>query len=79
VALPEVNFNVLYTVTDANQPTRWRLASDTYDKSVPGGYSFHGDWFGGWKQDIMSIWVKDCDQASVDCSAHMLGDGRMMY
>ena len=79
VPLPEVAFNLLYAVTAANQPTRWRLASDTYNKSQPGGYSFHGDWFGGWKRDILQTWVKNCDDASVDCFAHLLGDGRMMY
>jgi hypothetical protein len=38
----------------------------------------HGDWFNGWKKDIMDAWVKGCNQASRDCHAHLLGDGRMI-
>ena len=78
IALPEVAFNVVYTVNESDAPLRWRLSSDVYDKSLPGGYSFHGDWFNGWKADIMSTWVRNCDDASKDCLAHLLGDGRMM-
>jgi hypothetical protein len=57
----------------------WRLSSDTYDMSLPGGYSSHGDWFNGWKKDISDLWNADCVQATKDCHAHLLGDGRMMY
>jgi len=76
VALPEVSYNVIYEVTEANAPKRWRLASDTYDPSLPGGYSSHGDWFNGWKDDVMRTFVDKCTRASVDCYANLLGDGR---
>jgi hypothetical protein len=78
VAVPSIAFQVMYYVTEANAPLRWRLASDTYDKSLPAGYSMHGDWFNGWKPDVMNAWVTNCDRASKDCGAHLLGDGRMM-
>ena len=38
----------------------------------------HGDWFNGWKPDIMDAWVKNCDQRLEGLCAHLLGDGRMM-
>jgi hypothetical protein len=66
-------------VKEANAPLRWRLSSDHYDRSLPGGYSAHGDWFNGWKQDILKTFVQKCNQASKDCHAHLLGDGRAMY
>jgi hypothetical protein len=79
VAVPEVSFKVLYTVKEAGEPLRWRLSSDMYDPTRPAGYSMHGDWFNGWKPEIMDAWVQNCDRASRDCHAHLLGDGRMMY
>jgi len=79
VALPQVSFNIFYTVQTKDAPRAWRLSSDTYDTSLPGGYSSHGDWFNGWKKDISDAWNAACVQASKDCLAHLLGDGRMMY
>jgi hypothetical protein len=79
VAIPEISFNILYAVTEANAMLRWRLSSDTYDPRLPAGYSSHGDWFNGWKPEIMNAWIKNCDQAAKDCHAHLIGDGRMLY
>jgi hypothetical protein len=77
VALPEVTFKILYTVTQANQTATWRLSSDNY--TGPAGYSAHGDWFNGWKQDISETWAINCVRAARDCHSHLLGDGRAMY
>jgi len=76
VILPEVTFRIVYAVTEANAPLNWRLSSDTYDRSLPAGYSSHGDWFNGWKSDISTVWAKNCVAASQDCHSHLLGDGR---
>ena len=79
MALPQVTFNISYTVQTKDSPKAWRLSSDTYDTSLPAGYSSHGDWFNGWKKDISDLWNAACVQATRDCHAHLLGDGRMMY
>ena len=79
VPLPEITFNIMYTVQTAGAAARWRLSSDTYSTSLPGGYSSHGDWFNGWKKPISDAWNAGCIQARRDCHAHLLGDGRMMY
>lgn len=79
VPLPEITFNIIYPVTEANAPLRWRLASDNYSSSLPGGYSAHGDWFNGWRQDIMDAFVNNCDRTAMDCRSHLLGDGRAIY
>ncbi len=78
VAMPEITTNVLYTVTEANSTQRWRLSSDSYDSKLPAGYSSHADWFNGWRPEIMSAFVKNCDQAAKDCHAHLLGNGQKM-
>src|SRR5678815_3291530 len=41
VAVPEITVNVAYPVTDMSALGRWRMASDTYDPSIPAGYSSH--------------------------------------
>ena len=79
VPLPEITFNIVYKVTEANAPLHWRLASDTYDASIPAGYSSHGDWFNGWKADVIDTFVKKCDNLAKDCHSHLLGDGREIY
>jgi len=75
---PEIMINVLYGVTDAKALSRWRLASDNYDSSVPAGYSNHADWFNGWKPEFMDAFVKNCEQPPKNCQAHLLGNGQMM-
>ena len=79
VILPQVAFNVMYTVKEKDAPLRWRLSSDAYDRSKPAGYSSHGDWFNGWKSDISDAWAKNCIEALKDCHSHLLGDGRMIF
>lgn len=79
VPVPEITFNIVYKVPAANATLRWRLASDNYDPALPAGYSSHGDWFNGWKVDIMDAFIKNCDQAAADCHSHLLGDGREIF
>jgi hypothetical protein len=77
VPLPEITYNIHYRVTAANQPTFWRLSSDTYNG--PAGYSSHGDWWNGWDQGAMEAFVRTCNNQALDCKSHLLGDGRSIY
>ena len=79
VALPEITFNIVYSVTEANSTSRWRLSSDNYGSNLPGGYSAHGDWFNGWRPEAMDAFVNGCDRPALDCHSHLLGDGRALY
>ena len=79
VAIPEVSFNVYYDVPPGTRSSEWRLSSDMYDQSSPGGYSAHADWFEGWQREIAEAFVKNCDNTSSDCHSHLLGDGREIY
>lgn len=82
IALPLISYNIWYQVP-WDHPERiqmdWRLSCDTYDKSLPGGYCIHGDYFLGWKREIMEAWVKNCNVVAKDCHAFLLGDGRALY
>jgi hypothetical protein len=77
VAIPVISFHVLYT-TRGHDISGWRLSSDTYDASKPGGFSVHGDWFYGWKPDIVNRWIPACVQRIASCGSHILGDGWVM-
>ena len=79
VILPQIAFNVIYLVKEKDAPLRYRLASDNYDRSIPGGYSAHGDWFNGWKTDVSDAFASKCIRAKKDCHSHLLGDGRKIF
>ncbi len=80
VAIPEISLNMTYKITTANQATNWRLSSDNYVKNgLNAGYSGHADWVNGWDETIFAGIVRNCLNASKDCKAHLLGDGRMYY
>lgn len=75
VAIPAITMNVVY-----DNPSRgtsgWRLASDMYDASMPGGLSVHADWFEAWDAEIVETFVSRCINSALDCHSHLLGDGR---
>jgi hypothetical protein len=79
VALPAISFIIIYPVTASDAPSRWRLSSDNYSTSLPGGYSFHADWFNGWRPDIKDQFTRNCINPSADCGSHMLGNGQGIY
>jgi hypothetical protein len=78
-AIVEISFNIAYMVQSPGASKSWRLSSDVYDRSLPGGYSSHGDWFNGWKKEASDLWNAACVQTRSDCLVHLLGSGRMMY
>ena len=79
IAIPQVTINVEFTVKTPNQARNWRLASDNYANTLPGGFSAHADWVNGWNEKAMLGIVKNCLQRNADCHAHLLGDGRMFF
>ena len=78
VEIPQVTYNVHWRVGTSGT-SKWRLASDNYPTTSPGGYSGHGDWMNGWDPVFMTGFVKNCLTANKDCHAHLLGDGRMFH
>jgi hypothetical protein len=76
VVLPQITFIVDYGVPSGSDTANWRLASDMYDESKPGGYSFHGDWMNGWDPEISELWGINCERARRDCGSTDIGDGR---
>lgn len=79
VPLVEISFNFHWNVPSTSDTSRWRLASDRASTSIPGGYSFHADWFNGWKPEIVEIFTRRCLNEFRDCGVGDLGDGRLLY
>jgi Domain of unknown function (DUF1996) len=79
VPVPEITYNVHYPVNTTGETAYWRLSSDMYGTSIPGGFSAHGDWMNGWQPEAIRAFVVNCDNRPADCHAHLLGDGREIY
>jgi hypothetical protein len=77
IPIPAITLNVYYAVSNGRAGA-FRLASDMYDASLPGGFSVHGDWFDGWEPEIAKTFVQRCINPALDCHSHLLGDGRAM-
>lgn len=79
VQLPNIVEKVRYRVTANGATARWRLSSDRYATTLPGGYSAHADWFNGWDDATQRKWITRCLQANRDCHGDLLGDGTTLY
>jgi hypothetical protein len=79
VKLPRISFNWTITVRTGDDTTKWRLSSDSYAWSSPGGYSMHADWWNGWDQTVLQGIMNNCLNANVDCGVNLLGDGRQLF
>ncbi len=77
VAIPAVTFNVRYRVPASGTST-WRLSSDAYSASQPGGYSAHADWWNGWNENVIRTVTQNCLQRALECHMDLLGDGRAL-
>lgn len=78
VVVPQISLTAIYTLAADDDSSGWRLASDTYSQSIPGGYSLHADWFNGWDPATMDAWVNNCIRKGLNCDVNLLGDGREM-
>ncbi len=79
VAIPHITVNVNFNITKSNSTANWRLASDNYPNTLPGGFSGHADWVNGWDETVMAGIIKNCINAKRDGHSHLLCDGRTLY
>lgn len=81
VALPAISYEVYWSITAANvgRMPKWRLSSDNYDPTKPGGFSAHGDYIGGWDPATMAKIIANCDNPSVDCHANFVSQTEILY
>ena len=85
VMIPDITFNIRYDINPGDDTTKWRLSSDMYSTSIPGGYSLHGDYMFGWTNDpktgknFAQIFTDECLKTALNCGNTLLGDGRQFY
>jgi hypothetical protein len=63
----------------ANPAATWRLTSDMYAASLPGGRSAHADWMMGWDAPTMKTLVTQCLNKGLDCGVNFIGNGTEIY
>ena len=73
--LPVITEKIRYAVSATDRTSSGRLSSDRFNRSLPGGYSAHADWFNGWHTATHDTWVSQYLQANRDCHGNLLGDG----
>jgi hypothetical protein len=74
VPIPAISFNVRWKIPPQGV-SGLHLSSDTYDtKTMPGGFSAHGDWWDGWDHTIVKQWMKNCVNAGLDCRGGLISD-----
>ena len=81
VALPHISFEIYYDLAKVKLANmkNWRLSSDNYATTSPGGYSAHGDYMFKWDLKTIQTFTKNCDNVPTDCHANLLGDGTWLY
>jgi hypothetical protein len=73
--IPEITFLAHYQVRPGDNTRDWRLSSDMYPTSTPGGYSAHADIMVGWDRTIHHRWMDACLRARADCHSGLIGGG----
>jgi hypothetical protein len=75
VRLPQISILLYFPAGDTSG---WYLSSDRSGGFNTGpGATLHADWFGGWNDDAMNLWVNGCIRASRNCSYGQTGTNRM--
>lgn len=94
ILIAQVSALVIVPVGPNDDPGRWVLSSDrplpagaptqagdltlSDGRVVRPGVTMHVDYFAHWLPEFQDVWIKNCLRVSLDCAAHMLGDGRTM-
>ena len=72
VRLPQITILMYYP---PGNTSGWHLSSDKAG-SPPGG-TLHADWFGGWNDAAMDLWIQGCMVRSRNCSFGQTGTPKM--
>lgn len=77
VRLPQISILLYFPGTDSIDG--WRLSSDDKEgfNGPPGG-TLHSDWWGGWNDETMELWIDGCMRASRNCSYGQTGGPRQL-
>jgi hypothetical protein len=66
--IPQITLNADFPVPAGTNPRQhWRLASDDYVTSQPGGFSAHADVFINWNMEVQRAWLQTCVREGNSC------------
>ena len=71
--ISSITQNVDYTLLPGDNTATWRLSSDNYSTSDPGGYSLHADWLNGWNPYWIERVVRSCNNGNFNCGQDYVG------
>lgn len=78
VAVPVITEFFDYPVPATGATAYWRLSSDMYSSTLPGGLSAHADWMMAWDAPTMEAMVRQCLNAARDCGVGLMADGTVL-
>ncbi len=84
VNIPTFSMLVSWSHNGSTEYSKWRLSSDHVSANDPtsapiaGGTSFHTDWFGGWDDSVIDMWIAGCMNQFKSCSGGALGMGKQL-
>ncbi len=75
--LPQISILLYYPGVDSVDG--WSLSSDDERgfNGPPGG-TLHADWWGGWNDEAMNLWIDGCMRSSRNCSYGQTGTARQL-
>ena len=76
--IPSFTLGSWYSVEAGDDPNLWSLSSDMMAPDKPHGSTIHADWFGAWDNNVMSMWMDNCINKLLNCSAGDLGNGKQL-
>ena len=77
VRLPQIS--ILLYFPGASSVAGWHLSSDrTGGFNTGPGATLHADWWGGWNDEAMDLWIDGCMKAARNCSFGQTGTDRML-
>lgn len=77
VRLPQIS--ILFYFAGRQSVDGWHLSSDRSGGFNTGpGATLHADWWGGWNDDAMDLWVDGCMKAARNCSFGQTGTDRVL-
>jgi len=76
--IPVFTMSVAYAIVDGDDTSLWTFSSDAEAPNEPHGSTFHADYFEGWDNTVMAMWMDNCIEKLLNCAAGNLGNGYQM-
>jgi hypothetical protein len=76
--IPQFTLGANYLVVAGEDTSGWKFSSDDMAPNEPAGSTFHADWFGAWDNTVMAMWTDNCINKLLNCSAGILGNGKII-